>query len=351
MALMIASTFTMAQNNALSNATSKPFVEKEMCDKVYDPADFPAPRKGGNTIGEALVIPSLPYLTSGTTSGYTNNYDEACPWSSTSPDVVYAFTPTEDLMVHIDLCGSSYDTKLYVYENFHTPGYPFACNDDYYGFGHPCGSWVSAISGLHFTAGNTYYMVIDGFGPASGAYVLDITGAPPVQCYFGAVVEEEPCGARLNDGCNMLPGIPVFEQVNYGDIFCGKTCTYGSGSRDTDWFELVLTKPKPFVLYAEADALMYFILLGPNDCSSMVALQQIKAKPGNPGEMDLGILPAGTYWFWAGLPVNSSYPEDVNYTMFFGKKQLPVIPVSNWALYLGILLMVTLVVIRFRRLV
>ena len=46
--------------------------------------------QGGDTIFDATVVTGLPYTVSGTTVGYTNDYDEACPYTgSTSPDVVY----------------------------------------------------------------------------------------------------------------------------------------------------------------------------------------------------------------------------------------------------------------------
>jgi hypothetical protein len=128
--------------------------------------------QGGDNIGSATVIPSLPYHDTGTTSGYTDDYDEVCPYTgSTSPDVVYSFTAPADAIVDITLCnGSAYDTKLYIYENSYTPGSPYACNDD------ECPGWVSELLGVPMTGGNTYFIVIDGYGGSYGSYVLDITG-------------------------------------------------------------------------------------------------------------------------------------------------------------------------------
>ncbi len=145
----------------------------------YDPANYPAPeRQGGNTVATATVISVLPYNDFGITSGYTNDYDEVCPYTgSTSPDVVYSFTPSGDIINgFVSLCGYTYyDSKLYIYENTVTPGSPYACNDDY------CTSavgqsYVSELSGLNFTSGNTYYIVVDGYGGDSGNYELDFTG-------------------------------------------------------------------------------------------------------------------------------------------------------------------------------
>ena len=129
-----------------------------------------ARRGDGDTIATAIVIPALPYNDTGTTAGYVNDYDEICPYSgSTAPDVVYKYVATSSQSVDIDLCGSGYDTKLYVYDaglNL------IACNDDFY-FGAPCGAYVSKLENVPFVAGTTYYIIIDGYGAASGAYVLD----------------------------------------------------------------------------------------------------------------------------------------------------------------------------------
>ena len=131
----------------------------------------PAARQGGDTVGEATVIDELPYSDTGTTVGYTDDYDEVCPYTgSDSPDVVYSFTPGENVALDITLCtGSDYDTKLYIYENDVTPGSPYACNDD------TCPGYVSELMDLGVTGGNTYYIVIDGYSGDAGNYTLDIT--------------------------------------------------------------------------------------------------------------------------------------------------------------------------------
>ena len=152
------------------------FIEKDPPIE-YDPSDYPAPlRQGGEDVGSAVTISSLPFTDTGTTSGYLDDYDETCPYSgSTSPDVCYSYAPAADMSIDIDLCNSSYDTKVYVYENSVTPGSPFACDDDYYGSGDPCGSWVSALLDLSIYGGNTYYIIVDGYGGDSGDYEIEVT--------------------------------------------------------------------------------------------------------------------------------------------------------------------------------
>ncbi len=86
-------------------------------------------REGGETIEDAIEI-ELPFYDTGMTCDNVDDYDEACPYAnSTSPDVVYTFVSSEMTDVKIDLCGSLYDTKVYLYDEFMNL---IACNDDYY---------------------------------------------------------------------------------------------------------------------------------------------------------------------------------------------------------------------------
>jgi len=137
-------------------------------------------RQGGDDVENATVVTELGQLT-GTTVGYSDTYDEVCPYTgATSPDVVYSFTPATDMAVNMTTCYSTFDTKLYVYENSAgtlavTTGGDPACSDDTYPPGvDDCTAWTSYIEGVAMTAGNTYYLVVDGYGYSEGDYVLDV---------------------------------------------------------------------------------------------------------------------------------------------------------------------------------
>ena len=151
---------------------------------AYDPSDYPSPvRQGGEDIATAVAIDAFPYNNTGTTAGFADDYDEACPYTgSTSPDVVYSFTPTTATAVDISLCGegTGYDTKVYVYENEAGAlaatvdgGEASACNDDE--CENSTTSWLSFLPGVLLDEGNTYYIVVDGYGGDAGAYEIDIT--------------------------------------------------------------------------------------------------------------------------------------------------------------------------------
>ena len=136
-------------------------------------------RQGGDTYNDATVISSLPYYTSGTTDGYSDDYDEACPYSgSTSPDVVYSFSPSYDMVINIDMCGegSYYDTKVYIRDEGEAL---VDCNDDACNNSHQ--SYLSELTNISLFQGELYYIIVDGYGGESGEYELNITeeGGPP----------------------------------------------------------------------------------------------------------------------------------------------------------------------------
>lgn len=135
-------------------------------------------RQGGDTCADPTVISSLPYSDTGTTSGYTDDYDEVCPYTgSTSPDVVYQYTPASDELVYISLCndGTDYDTKLYVYEGS-CSGTLVNCNDDACSTTSYPSPYVSELTDIPLTAGSTYYIIVDGYGGSYGNYEISIEG-------------------------------------------------------------------------------------------------------------------------------------------------------------------------------
>jgi hypothetical protein len=115
--------------------------------------------QGAESCVGATVISALPYSDFGTTAGYQNDYNPDCSGTGgDSPDVVYTYTPTQTGDFHISLCGSSYDTRIFVYEGT-CSGEPIACNDD------DPNCWPSSsIPAVQMVAGTHYYIVVDGYG-------------------------------------------------------------------------------------------------------------------------------------------------------------------------------------------
>ncbi len=266
-------------------------------------------RQGGDLISSATAITTDSYNNTGTTAGYNDDYDEVCPYSgSTAPDVVYSYTCTADgKQIDVDMYGSGYDTKIYIYENAETPGAPLACNDDYYS------DYVSALWDIDITNGNTYYIVVDGYGTANGAYsiaveVHDAAGPCVVTCPEGSVEEGEGCGNDTNGGCNAAAPYP-FTNIECGDTFCGSGWADG-GTRDTDWYRLELTSggTLSYSGCAEFAFLMFLIDAGSEDCADFEILSSITGNPCDTMTLVGSDLPGGVYWLWMGPSVFADYP-------------------------------------------
>jgi hypothetical protein len=269
-----------------------------------------APRQGGDTLDDAAPIPSLPFTDVGATCGYADNHDAACPYlGSTSPDVVYVFTPPMDMAVTVDLCGSGYDTKVYILDQ---DGAEVACNDDYYA-GPPCGEYVSFIDHAELIGRLPYYIVVDGFGGDCGDYVLTVAEHEPcaLPCPPGAYLEGEPVLGdgyvdEYNNGCGGGDGPePIQHLPAHGNgtlIMCawsGWFVSQGMDSWDTDWFSVTAGATGQIHLRADAEQSTHVCRLGPNDCATVGIVQSMTVGPCDEGEMTLTVAPGSTVWLWA----------------------------------------------------
>lgn len=277
---------------------------------VTYPENFSDPdRQGGDTILDATFIASTPYYDTGNTAGFTNDYDVACPDAgSTSPDVVYMLVPPESGYLVVDLCGSGYDTKTYVLDaNLAI----VACNDDYYNDA-VCGFYTSLIMDAHVDAGQTYYIVVDGYNGAYGSYVLGVWGPPGIPCVVDCPADGLPEGEpplmddyvdSWNGGCNTPPGYPF---QNGTPIVCGVSGWYlsaGSPVRDTDWY-LLWPLENTIEVTADAEYATYLFELGPLNCENVGVIQLATAGPCQDAYMTIGgYIPGMPVWFWVGPTV------------------------------------------------
>jgi len=148
-----------------------------------------------------------------------------------SPNIWYRYTATGTGDVTVSLCGSSYDTKLAVYNRVNCPPSQsdrIGCNDDF------CG-WQSQIT-FAAIAGRQYLIEVGGFGSETGQGVisvsfeggeppepptkaLDLGDAPDSTNNFSAIMAAYPKGGPLgvrasyptvfNDGSGTRPYGPV----------------------------------------------------------------------------------------------------------------------------------------------
>jgi len=263
------------------------------------PPDPAVLRQGGDTIADAVAI-TISTTFDGTTVGYTNDYDEVCPYSgSTSPDVVYTFTPDEDFGITVDMFGSELDTKIYIYDSDLAL---VACNDDFYS------DWTSRLENVAVTGGEQYFLVIDGWGGEAGAYTGYVEKFVPciLACPDGAALEGEPPIVdgyvdHWNGGCNTTPDHP-FQDIT-SSIFCGRTGYYlnasGGDARDTDWFHILVPESGVLEITGDAEEASYTFELSV-DCSNMPVYQMVPIEPCSQATMTITGDPGQLVAYWVG---------------------------------------------------
>ena len=113
----------------------------------------------------ATAINEVTDLAFDTSPASASGVQPSCGGSSTPPvDIWYAYTATITGDATFDLCGSSFDTRLAIWDA--CGGTELACNDD------AC-SLQSSIT-MSVTSGTTYYVQVGGYNTASGAGDLTI---------------------------------------------------------------------------------------------------------------------------------------------------------------------------------
>ncbi len=124
------------------------------------------------------VIPAQGGTFSGTTSG-TSSLAGSCGSSGTSPEQVFQWTPAVSGTATIQTCGAgtTFDTVLYLRSGSCAGGPEVAagCNDD--ACSNASGLFRASRLTPTVTAGQTYYIVVDGYGGAQGTFSLTVT--PP----------------------------------------------------------------------------------------------------------------------------------------------------------------------------
>lgn len=209
------------------------------------------PLDQGNDFCPATLITEVPFSDTGSTDGRANDFSPISPCNNTNaPDVVYEFTPTISQVYNISLMGSSYDTYLYVHTLGSCPGiFSVGCNDDN-------GANLASYLSLSLTAGQVYYIIVDGFSNNSGAYSLNVTVDCEISCQPGDVLE---CTGEViapghettdcNGGCHNINygGVASFQDILPVQTVCGNTFTHPTADGsfmlpDLDAYRLTITE-------------------------------------------------------------------------------------------------------------
>jgi hypothetical protein len=290
--------------------------------------------EGGETIETATVIPSIPYQDYGNTCDNHNDYDEACPYGgSTAPDVVYAYTPPVPIIVEIDFCGMSYDTKVYVYAGYQ--GNLVACNDD------ACFDDEARLEGVALDPGICYYIVVDGYGTACGGYTMTVTGWSPchLECPPGTPPEGEPPCAdgyidHFNGGCvdGVWYLVPLPPQKDGCGSVCGRVCSYhtptGVPVVDRDTYGL-FAAGGTVSLTVSGEFPVLVLLIYRAHCND-VGYVSAEAGPCQEATLSRSFDPGQPFWIQVTSSESQSVPDSQYYLRVCGlqESQVPVLPMT-----------------------
>src|SRR5438046_3047364 len=126
------------------------------------------------------VLPAQGGTFGGTTSG-TSALVGSCGGSGTAPERVFQWTPAVSGTATIQTCGAgtTFDTVLYMRSGACASGPEMAagCNDD--ACTNATGLYRASRLTPTVTAGQTYYIVVDGYGGAQGTFSLTVTPPAP----------------------------------------------------------------------------------------------------------------------------------------------------------------------------
>src|SRR5207249_10679669 len=126
------------------------------------------------------VLPAQGGTISGTTSG-TSALAGSCGSSGTAPEQVFQWTPTVSGTATIQTCGAgtSFDTVLYLRSGACASGPEVAagCNDDT--CANASGLFRASRITPTVTAGQPYFIVVDGYAGATGTFSLTVTPPDP----------------------------------------------------------------------------------------------------------------------------------------------------------------------------
>ena len=151
-------------NNAISVAVTIP--GPGVADSCTSPASIPA--AGG--------------VITGTTTGALSTLTSSCGSTGSSPEKVFEWIPTVTGTATIQTCsasGTSFDTVLYLRGTTCQGGTEATCNDDTSGCASSSGASHASRITPAVTAGQKYYIVVDGYQGANGNFSLTVTPPNP----------------------------------------------------------------------------------------------------------------------------------------------------------------------------
>lgn len=161
-------------------------------------------------------------------------FNTGCGFTTFGKEQLYSFTPSVSGVHTLDVTaatGTSFLDYMYKPATLGCDTLNWTCLGD---------ANAPESYGMNLTAGIEYLILVDNEFIDAETQTFQIT-CPCSYTSLGNDPESETCGADLNGGCNNDPGLEAYEPIACGQSISG-TLWSNTTSRDTDWFELVVTE-------------------------------------------------------------------------------------------------------------
>ncbi|NNF73900.1 MAG: gliding motility-associated C-terminal domain-containing protein, partial [Flavobacteriaceae bacterium] len=220
-----------------------------------------------------------------------------CGTGTGAPGVWYSFVGTGDI-VSFSLCGSTYDTKIQVWEGDCAALSCITGNDDNFA---ACGGLQSEVEFIS-TPGTQYYVYVFGFGSSVGDYTLTVgciePPDPPVndECANATVIIANPDDSCTDFGSGTIWGATASAEANA----CG-------GSSDDDvWFQFdAVSENHAITLYNIVGDTqdLYHVLYEGDDCGNLVQVYCSDPNDSVANGLTIGNTYTVRVYSWTGTPL------------------------------------------------
>lgn len=269
--------------------------------------------------------------TSGTTTEATFDDVDYCGTSNTAPGVWYTFEAVSTNSVLYTCDQASYDTKISVFSGSCAALVCEGGNDD----GTGCFGFTSYLD-LPTTIGETYYVLVHGFGTSSGNFDLTLDAPLPVP-------GNDLCEDAITIACGELTsGYTI--NATFDDVgVCGT-----SNTAPGVWYTFIAgTTEYTASLCNFANFDTKISVFSGEDCNNLICVDGNDDACGLQSELTFTTEQFETYYILVhGF---GSAEGEFDLTLTATPCVTAQVPVSNWAIVLGVLLIGTFIVVRYKR--
>ncbi len=266
-----------------------------------------------NPCDDIITIPTCSAPETVTLSGlgvYDWNFTGPCGWEVPGAEQIYSFTPSVSGVHALDVSSTTANSWLdYMYKpaSLGCDTLNWICLDDVQDPG---------TYSMNLVAGVEYLILVDNEFLDSETQTFSIE-CPCTYTSLGNTPESETCGADLNGGCNSTP--EAYEPIACGESVSG-TIWADQGSRDTDWYELVVTEQTDIeVAFSGGSPLEVYLMDNCIDMNTLASESSIACGDGSitysvsPGTYLLVIVPPGFESVPCGSGSANQYDVTVTY--------------------------------------